>query len=124
MNRKLIISSSSSSSVLLYYYEERCLGARSERLFLKRRENSRFSPFSFVFFFDQKSSQIFSSATKREKEKEEQKNVSPFDFSLVDRFDTNNNFNNNNNNNNNNKKKKKKKKKKTKEIDNKYTEYS
>ena len=41
---------------------------------------------------------------------------------LVDRFDTNNNFNNNNNNNNN--KKKKKKKKKTKEIDNKYTEYS
>jgi hypothetical protein len=49
--------------------------------------------------------------------------VSPFDFSLVDRFDTNNNFNNNNNNNNNNNKKKKKKKK-TKEIDNKYTEYS
>ena len=108
----------------MYYYEERCLGARSERLFLnekERKDSSRFSPFSFVFFFDQKSSQIFSSATKREKEKEEQKNVSPFDFSLVDRFDTNNNFNNNNNNN---KKKKKKKKKKTKEINNKYTEYS
>jgi len=108
----------------VYYYEERCLGARSERLFLnekERKDSSRFSPFSFVFFFDQKSSQIFSSATKREKEKEERKaDVSPFDFSLVDRFDTNNNFNNNNNNNN----KKKKKKKKTKEIDNKYTEYS
>jgi len=61
-----------------------------------------------------------------EREKRKKKSVifyvSPFDFSLVDRFDTNNNFNNNNNNNNN--KKKKKKKKKTKEIDNKYTEYS
>jgi len=60
-----------------------------------------------------------------EREKRKKKSVifyvSPFDFSLVDRFDTNNNFNNNNNNNNN---KKKKKKKKTKEIDNKYTEYS
>ena len=102
----------------MYYYEERCLGARSERLFLnekERKDSSRFSPFSFVFFFDQKSSQIFSSATKRERKGD----VSPFDFSLVDRFDTNNNFNNNNNNNN-----KKKKKKKTKEIDNKYTEYS
>ena len=55
-----------------------------------------------------------------EREKRKKKSdVSPFDFSLVDRFDTNNNFNNNNNNN-----KKKKKKKKTKEIDNKYTEYS
>ena len=88
---------------------------------MKRREKTPLGSLLFrsFFFFDQKSSQIFSSATKREKEKEEQKNVSPFDFSLVDRFDTNNNFNNNNNNNN-----KKKKKKKTKEIDNKYTEYS
>ena len=60
---------------------------------------------------------------EREKRKGKKKSdVSPFDFSLVDRFDTNNNFNNNNNNNK--KKKKKKKKKKTKEIDNKYTEYS
>ena len=85
----------------------------------EKRLLSVLSFFVRFFFRPQKSSQIFSSATKREKEKEEQKNVSPFDFPLVDRFDTNNNFNNNNNNNNNNKKKKK-----TKEIDNKYTEYS
>ena len=116
MNRKLIISSSSSSSsssVLLYYYEERCLGARSERLFLKRRENSRFSHFSFFFRREQK----FISH-ERERKRKKKSNASPLDFSLVDRFDTNNNFNNNNNNNN------KKKKRKTKEIDNKYTEYS
>ncbi len=116
MNRKLIISSSS-SSVLLCYYEERCLGARSERLFLnekERKDSRRFSHFSFVFFFDESQSNFFIS------HEEKKSDVSPFDFSLVDRFDTNNNFNNNNNNN----KKKKKKKKKTKEIDNKYTEYS
>ena len=120
MNRKLIISSSS-SSVLLCYYEERCLGARSERLFLnekERKDSSRFSPFSFVFFFDESTVKFFHQP-RREKRKKKS-DVSPFDFSLVDRFDTNNNFNNNNNNNNN----KKKKKKKTKEIDNKYTEYS
>ena len=105
----------------MYYYEERCLGARSERLFLneKERKDSRFSPFSFVFFFDESTVKFFHQP-RREREKSD---VSPFDFSLVDRFDTNNNFNNNNNNNNNNNKKKKKKKK-TKEIDNKYTEYS
>ena len=103
----------------MYYYEERCLGARSERLFLnekERKDSSRFSPFSFVFFFDESTVKFFHQP-RREREKSD---VSPFDFSLVDRFDTNNNFNNNNNNNN----KKKKKKKKTKEIDNKYTEYS
>jgi len=87
----------------VYYYEERCLGARSERLFLnekERKDSSRFSPFSFVFFFrPQKSSQIFSSARREERKKKS--DVSPFDFCLVDRFDTNNNFNNNNNNNNN-----------------------
>ena len=100
----------------MYYYEERCLGARSERLFLneKERKDSRFSPFSFVFFFDE-TVKFFHQPWKREKRKKKS-DVSPFDFSLVDRFDTNNNFNNNNN--------KKKKKKKTKEIDNKYTEYS
>ena len=88
---------------------------------MKRREKTPLGSLLFrsFFFRPQKSSQIFSSATKRERKGD----VSPFDFSLVDRFDTNNNFNNNNNNNNN-KKKKKKKKKKTKEIDNKYTEYS
>ena len=111
MNRKLIISSS--SSVLLYYYEERCLGARSERLFLKRREKTLGS-LIFRFFFDKSSQKNFISHGHTQKS-----NVAPFDFSLVDRFDTNNNFNNNNNNNNN-----KKKKRKTKEIDNKYTEYS
>ena len=72
MNRKLIISSSS-SSVLLCYYEERCLGARSERLFLneKERKDSRFSPFSFVFFSTRAQSNFFISRGKREKEKEE-----------------------------------------------------
>ena len=71
MNRKLIISSSS-SSVLLCYYEERCLGARSERLFLnekERKDSSRFSPFSFVFFFDESTVKFISSATEREKRK-------------------------------------------------------
>jgi len=64
VNRKLIISSSS-SSVLLCYYEERCLGARSERrserLFLneKERKDSRFSHFSFVFFFDESTVKFF-----------------------------------------------------------------
>ena len=98
----------------MYYYEERCLGARSERLFLyeKGRKDSRFSHFSFFF----RREQNFISHEERKRKKKS--NVSPFDFSLVDRFDTNNNFNNNNNNNN------KKKKRKTKEIDNKYTEYS
>ena len=92
-------------------------GARSERLFLKRREKTLGS-LIFRFFFRRESSQKnFISHGHTQKS-----NVAPFDFSLVDRFDTNNNFNNNNNNNNNNKKKKKKKK--TKEIDNKYTEYS
>ena len=76
MNRKLIISSSSSSSssssVLLYYYEERCLGARSERLFLKRRENSRFSHFSFFFSTRAKIHQ----PRKREKKKKEEQCLS------------------------------------------------
>ena len=113
----------------MYYYEERCLGARSERLFLneKERKDSRSLLFrSFFFSTTRAQSNFFISRGKREKEKKRKRkgkkksDVSPFDFFLVDRFDTNNNFNNNNNNNN----KKKKKKKKTKEIDNKYTEYS
>ena len=106
----------------MYYYEERCLGARSERLFLneKERKDSRFSPFSFVFFFDESTVKFFHQPWKERKGKKKS-DVSPFDFSLVDRFDTNNNFNNNFNNN---KKKKTKTKTKTKEIDNKHTEYS
>jgi len=90
---------------------------------MKRREKTLGSLlFRFSFFFRPKEqSNFFISHEEREKRKKKS-DVSPFDFSLVDRFDTNNNFNNNNNNNNNNKKKKKKKK--TKEIDNKYTEYS
>ena len=54
----------------MYYYEERCLGARSERLFLneKERKDSRFSPFSFVFFFDARAqSNFFISHEEREK---------------------------------------------------------
>ena len=72
MNRKLIISSSS-SSVLLCYYEERCLGARSERLFLKRtREKTLGSLLFRSFFFRREHSQKnFISRGKREKEKEE-----------------------------------------------------
>ena len=87
---------------------------------MKRREKTLGSLLFRSFFFSTREhSQIFSSAVEREKRKKKS-DVSPFDSSLVDRFDTNNNFNNNNNNN----KKKKKKKKKTKEINNKYTEYS
>ena len=104
----------------MYYYEERCLGARSERLFLKRREKTPLGSLLFrsFFFFDPKRAVKFFHQPRRE-ERKKKIDVSPFDFCLVDRFDTNNNFNNNNNNNDN-----KKKKRKTKEIDNKYTEYS
>jgi hypothetical protein len=87
---------------------------------MKRREKTLVLSFFVRFFFRRESTVKFFHQPRREREKSD---VSPFDFSLVDRFDTNNNFNNNNNNNNNNNKKKKKKKK-TKEIDNKYTEYS
>jgi len=83
---------------------------------MKRREKTLGSLLFRSFFFSTREhSQIFSSATKRERK---ERCLSIRFLSLVDRFDTNNNFNNNNNNN------KKKKKKKTKEIDNKYTEYS
>ena len=85
---------------------------------MKRREKTLGSLLFRSFFFRRESTVKFFHQPRREREKSD---VSPFDFSLVDRFDTNNNFNNNNNNN---KKKKKKKKKKTKEINNKYTEYS
>ena len=123
MNRKLIISSSS-SSVLLCYYEERCLGARSERLFLnekERKDSSRFSPFSFVFFFDESTVKFFHQPWKERKGKR-RANMSLHSISLwwivstqTTTLTTTTTTTTT---------KKKKKKKKTKEIDNKYTEYS
>jgi len=105
VNRKLIISS---SCVLLFIMKNVPLGARSEMIISSEKgKDSRLGSLSFFSFFF--------------RVKFHHSNFSPFDFSLVDRFDTNNNFNNNFNNN---KKKKTKTKTKTKEIDNKHTEYS
>ena len=93
---------------------------RVERL-LKREKREKTLLGSLIFRFFSRAVKFHISQEEEKREGKKKSNFSPFDFSLVDRFDTNNNFNNNNNNNNN---KKKKKKKKTKEIDNKYTEYS
>ena len=87
---------------------------RVERL-LKREKREKTLLGSLIFRFFSRAVKFHISQEEEKREGKKKSNFSPFDFSLVDRFDTNN-FNNNNN--------KKKKKKKTKEIDNKYAEYS